>query len=198
MAALRQRVLRLKPEEIGLTPRPYESSPTVWGVLIETAHPDAVATLVVLVDGSVSLYVSNGTGCIGCGSQREVRQAGTDLLELAASALPLTVATDDIELPPPGAVRFYLFTRDGLHCTQTGLEDINKVDERLGRLYFCGQRVLTTIERVGAGQSLAQEIQLAVSSIDGKSSGVQDSSQDNEPGDPLCLSVGNVVRRLRT
>jgi hypothetical protein len=197
-AALRQRALRLKPEEIGLKERSYESSPAVWGVVIDTAYPDAVATLVALSDGSVSFYVSNGTGCIGCGNQREVRQESADLLALAAGALPLTIATDDTELPPPGTIRFYLFARDGLHCTQTPLEYINRADERLGRLYFCGQRVLATIERVGAGQSLAHEIQIVLSSIDGKSSGVQDYPQDDEPGDPLCLSVGNVVRRLRT
>jgi hypothetical protein len=196
-AALRQRVLRIKPDDIGLK-QPSTTNSAVWGVIIETAHLDAVASLVALLDGSVSLYVSDGNGCIGCGNQREVRQAGATLLQLAVNALPLAIATDDIELPPPGVVRFYLLARDGLHCTQIRLEDINNADDRLSQLYFSAQRTLATIEQTGAGQSIAQEIQLALNSVDAESSGVQDQSNDYETGDALCLSVGNVVRRLRT
>jgi hypothetical protein len=184
-AALRRRVLRIKPDDIGLKQSSITNS-AVWGVVIETAHPDAVASLVALLDGSVSLYVSDGNGCIGCGNQREVRQAGANLLQIAVNALPLAIATDDIELPPSGVVRFYLLARDGVHCTQIRLEDINNADERLSQLYFSGQRTLATIEQTGAGQSIAQEIQLALN------------SGDYETGDPPCLSVGNVVRRLRT
>jgi hypothetical protein len=94
-------------------------------------------------------------------------------------------------------VRFYFLARGGLHCTQIRLEDINNADSRLSQLYFSGQRTLATIERTGAGQSIAQEIRLALNSIDG-ASGVRDPACENEQGDPLCLSVGNVVRRLRT
>jgi hypothetical protein len=119
-------------------------------------------------------------------------------LQLAVNALPLAIATDDIELPPPGVVRFYFLARDGLHCTQIRLEDINNADDRLSQLYFSAQRTLATIEQTGAGQSIAQEIQLALNSVDAESSGVQDQSHDYETGDALCLSVGNVVRRLRT
>jgi hypothetical protein len=195
-AALRERVLRLTPEDIGLK-EPSER-PAVWGIVIETAHPDAVASLVALADGSVSLYVSDGNGCVGCGGQREVRWAGADLLQIAEKSRLLAAATSDIALPPEGYVRFYLLTRDGLSSVQTRLEDINKIDERLGVLYFAGQRVLAAIERVGAGQSLAQEIRVALNALTGNSSGVKDESVHYDTGDGPCLSVGNVVRRLRT
>ena len=205
VAALRQRVLRLTPDEIGLAPLSDANiiansiaNLMVWGVVIETAHPDAVASLVALGDGSVSLYVSNGTGCIGCGGQREVRQAGADLLQIAASALPLTVATDDTDLPPTGVVRFYLLTRAGLHCKETRLEDISTSDDLLSVLYFSGQRALAAIERTGAGQSLAQEIRIALNDMNIALPGVTALPLESEQGDPPCLSVGNVVRRLRT
>ena len=195
-AALRQRVLRIKPTEIGLKAS-STTKPVVWGVVVETAHLDTVTSLVALLDGSVSLYVSDGNGCIGCGNQREVRQAGANLLQVAVNALPLTAVTDDVELPPPGVVRFYLLAREGLLCTQIRLEDINSADYRLSQMYFSAQRTLATIERTGAGQSIAQEIQLAINSSGG-ASGVQDPARDNEQGESQCLSVGNVVRRLRT
>ena len=90
----------------------------MWGVVIETAHPGAVASLVVLADNSVSLYVSDGNGCVGCGSQREVRWAAADLLQIAENSLPLTAPTSDLTLPPEGLVRWYLLTRHGLRSSR--------------------------------------------------------------------------------
>jgi hypothetical protein len=194
-AALRERVLQLTPQDIGLHD-PAEC-PVVWGIVLETAYPNAVASLIVLDDGSVSLYVSDGNGCIGCGSQHEVRWAAADLLQIAENSLPLTQPTDDLSLPPEGQVRCYLLTRTGLHAVQAALVDIGSVDERLGILYFAGQRVITAVESAGAGQSLAQEIRLALNTLQPGSDGV-DQPRAGAEGEEQCLSVGNVVRRLRT
>jgi hypothetical protein len=169
----------------------------VWGVVLETAYPNAVASLVVLDDGSVSLYVSDGNGCVGCGNQHEVRWAAADLLQIAESSLPLTQPTDDLSLPPEGQVRCYLLTRTGLHAVQAALVGIGSVDERLGTLYFAGQRVIAAIESVGAGQSLAQEIRLALNALQ-PNFGVENQPRNGAEGEEQCLSVGNVVRRLRT
>jgi len=192
-AALRVRVLQLTPQDIGF--HDLAECPAVWGVVIETAHPGAVASLIALDDGSVSLYVSDGNGCVGCGSQSEVRWAGADLLQIAEKSLPLTAPTDVLELPSEGQVRCYLLTRTGLHAVQAPLADIGKIDERLNLLYFAGQRVIAAIERVGAGQSLAQEIRVALNAMN---SNLGDPSRECKQGDEQCLSVGNVVRRLRT
>jgi len=192
-AVLRASVLQLKPADIGLV----DAAGTVWGVVIETAYPDAVASLIVLADGSVSLYMSDGSGCVGCGSHQEVRGASADLLQIAENSLPLTVATDDMGLPLAGLVRFYLLAGNGLRCAQTRIEDIHTIDARLAVLYFAGQRVLTTIEKTGAGQSLTQEIRAAQDAMQ-EPAFVKDVSRDAVQGDEQCLSVGNAVRRLRT
>jgi hypothetical protein len=192
-AALRVRVLQLTPQDIGC--HDLAECPAVWGVVIETAYPGAVASLVVLDEGSVSLYVSDGNGCIGCGSQGEVRRAGADLLQIAQKSLSLAAPTDDLALPSEGQVRCYLLARDGLHAVQVPLDAIGKTDEHLRLLYFAGQRVIAAIERVGAGQSLAQEIRLALNAA---SPHVGNSPSECSQGDEQCLSVGNVVRRLRT
>jgi len=67
---MRDRVLALDPASIGL----IQSGPNqVWGALMETGHPEAVSTLVVLGDGTVSLYFSNGGGIIGLGQHEGPR-----------------------------------------------------------------------------------------------------------------------------
>jgi hypothetical protein len=67
---LRQQVLTLDPAKIGL---PSSDKNQIHGVLMETGYPEAVATLVTIADGTVSLYFSNGGGIIGVG-QHEGRE----------------------------------------------------------------------------------------------------------------------------
>jgi len=184
--ALRARVLALTPADIDIDP---QSTPSlVWGVLIETSHPDAVASLVALADGSVSLYVNDGNGCVGCGTDSEVRIAGADLLQIANHVVAVATPTEEVDYPPPGVARFYFLSLDGLRCAQFRIEELNSIDAKLSVLYFAGQRVINVIERAGAGQSIAREIRFAL----------QGPASPSAIGSQSCLSVGNVVRRLRT
>jgi hypothetical protein len=184
-AALRARVLTLAPTDISVESN--ETTAKVWGVVIETAHPDVITSLIALADGSVSLYVSDGNGCVGCGAHRDVRFAAADLLQVAQSGVDLATPTEDRAYPPPGSVQFYFLSFDGLRAVQVRLEELNQIDAQLSVLYFAAQRVANLIERVGAGQSLAREIQLALQS-----------APPTNTGSPSCLSVGSAVRRLRT
>jgi hypothetical protein len=196
VALLRVSVLRLDPADIDIDP---QTAAAVWGIVIETGYPDAVASLIALADGSVSLYVSDGSGCVGCGANREVRTAGADLLAAAEHGIQLTTSTDDTSYPPSGDVRFCFLSLDGLRSLQVKLEDLNSVDAHLSALYFAGQRVISAIERTGAGQSIDQEIRLAQSEL-------AVVSQRGTPkltvgtaigGVQPCLSVGSAVHRLR-
>jgi hypothetical protein len=201
-AALRTRALLLRPTDIGIdTATSHRAADgELFGVVIETAHPDALVTFVALADGSVSLYVNDGNGCIGCGGHREVRAEAAEVLHLAKQAFPLATLSDDMTPPPPGLVRFYFLTAEGPCSVETRLENINAIDERLGKLYFGAQRVLAVVERVGAGQSLAQEIRVALNSAGKDDVRDADLSDDamNDGEEERCWSVGNVVRRLRT
>jgi len=55
---LRQHALTVSAADLGLGPT--ADRPQVWGVVMETGYPEAVATLVVLGEGTTSLYFSNG------------------------------------------------------------------------------------------------------------------------------------------
>lgn len=185
VAMLRASVLKLVPSDIDLD---IETG-SIFGLVIETAYPDAVASLTVLADGSVSLYVSDGTGCVGCGTHRDVRRAGADLLDVAERCVDLTIPTDATDYPPPGHIGFY-FLGSNLRSVQVRLEELD-AGSKLGALYFAGQEVINAIERVGAGQSIAQEIRIA--RLAGPS--IAELSTSNT-GSPSCLSVGSAVRRL--
>jgi hypothetical protein len=59
---LRKQILELKTEQLGAP-----SDQAVLAVVMETGYAQAVASLVAVMDGSASLYFSNGGGIIGAG-----------------------------------------------------------------------------------------------------------------------------------
>src|SRR5260221_6695827 len=56
-SGLRNMIFSITPDSIGVK---LKEPGEVWGVVMETGYPKAVATLVALADGTVSLYFSNG------------------------------------------------------------------------------------------------------------------------------------------
>src|SRR5690348_2619034 len=79
-ALLRNNIFNLKVEEIGLT---LEKCPLVWGVMMELGYEEVVVSLVVLADGSCSVYLNDGSGAVGCGLYSEVRQVAANMLSVA-------------------------------------------------------------------------------------------------------------------
>ena len=159
------------------------------GVVIETAYEDRVTSLVALADGSVSWYVSDGNGCLGCGNQSDVRREAAILLHAAEEHLPLCGLATERLPPPPGNVRCFFLTPDNVLLAEIPLAEVTLIGAPLFSLYTAGLRVVQTIERTGAGIALDREIERAM---------VESSSCVRESEAKTCLSVGNVVRRLRT
>jgi hypothetical protein len=189
-AALREQLFAIKSTDLKTVVASEDTQQRLYGVVIETAFPDVVASLVALLDGSVSLYVSDGSGCIGCGAHRDVQRVAADLLQVAERVLPETIAATEHALPTTNHVRLFLLTDAGWRMTQTTLDLAQRSDTPVGLIYFAGQRLVQTVERVGSGHSLQTEIESAL----GNSKALRAITTGNEP----CLSVGNAVRRLRT
>ena len=68
---LRQQILTLAPATVRLAASPQH--PHVYGGLMEMGIGDAVATLVVVADGTTSFYFSTGGGIIGAGAHETVK-----------------------------------------------------------------------------------------------------------------------------
>lgn len=101
---LRDQSLTIGAAEIGLTP---SSASEVWGALMETGYPKAVATLVALGDGTTSLYFSSGGGIIGAGQNPAVRAASEAFITAASRALGDFQPATRTPYPAVGEVRFY-------------------------------------------------------------------------------------------
>ena len=84
---LRTQALTRTARDIGVAPS--SAHPTVFGILMETGYPEAVATLVVFAEGSTSVYFSGGGGVIGAGEHESVRATHSPFFAEAESQLSL-------------------------------------------------------------------------------------------------------------
>lgn len=157
-AMLRAGVLSIVPEDIGLN---AADCPTVWGVMMELGIADVVASLVVLVDGSVSVYLSNGEGVIGCGLHPDVRTAASKMLQVAGRAVTQCTSVDSYPMPPPDQVRFYLLTTRGILGGMAARAELDDGAVDLAELYYAGHGVIGMVELLGAGVDLVDEMRLA-------------------------------------
>jgi hypothetical protein len=175
---------------------------SVFGVMLESAYDDRVASLVALADGSVSFYVSTGHGCIGCDNDLEVRRAAQALVVNAESLQSFCSPAVDRAAPTCGQVRLFLMTQSGLMSIEEDIDAVNRPvsagDAQLAPLaaiYADAQRLLQLIDRRGAGVSLEQEV---VAMLADQADAESQSTESRSSGNSTCSSVGNVARRLRT
>jgi hypothetical protein len=141
---LRQQVLRLTPGELG---EAFAGAP-ILALLMETRYPEAVATLVGAVDGTSSLYFSNGGGIVGAGAHAAVAEANRRWLETGLTFLPELSAVDGPALPDEGMTQFVAVTPEGLRGALAAEDDLGEGGHALSPLFYAAQDVITQIRLV--------------------------------------------------
>jgi len=152
---LRKQVLGLDPNAVGI--QQDGLCPDVWGVVMETGHPEAVATLVALGDGTVSMYFSDGGGVIGMGHHEQPRVAAKQLLTLAQGFTTKMTAITQFPLPEKGRTRFYLLTFAGVLSAEAKTDTLGTNRYELTPLVYQAHDLITQVrmadEAVQAGPS---------------------------------------------
>lgn len=138
---LRQQALALRAGDLRI---PNDTGAPL-AVLMETGYPGAVATLVAVADGAVSLYFSNGGGVIGAGEHAPVREAGGGFLQAASGLAAEMTPADEHPVPAEGRVRFYMVMEDGVRTAEADQDDLGHQRHALSPLFFQGHAVLTAV-----------------------------------------------------
>jgi hypothetical protein len=140
---LRRHALSIKRDDIGV-PAPSADAPA-WGILMETGYGPMTATLVALVDGTTSLYLSNGGGVIGGQNHETVRTANTAFINRANHSLEYLKPTALFPIPEPAHTVFYVLTDSGI-LTGGALEtDLGYDRHPLSPLFHAGHEVITQL-----------------------------------------------------
>jgi hypothetical protein len=147
-SGLRQQLLGLTPDQLG--DAAFAAAP-ILALLMETRYREAVATLVAVVDGTTSLYFSNGGGFIGAGAHAAVAEASERWLEAARDFLPQLSAVDDPAPPTEGATQFVAVTPSGLRGLVAPEEKLEEGRHALSPLFHAGHDVITQIRLTQGG-----------------------------------------------
>ena len=117
-------------------------------MLMELGLGNGVATIVSLVDGSTSMYLSSGGGIIGGGGHEHVRNAASRFVLKGEEFLPRFLATGTFPLPDPEQVLFYALTYEGGFVAQASNEELMAERSELTPLFGAGQDVISALRTI--------------------------------------------------
>jgi hypothetical protein len=140
---LREQALLLDARESGM--RSSAEHPHVWGILMETGYPEAVATLAAFLDGTTSLYFSSGGGVIGAGDHGSVRAELPAFFAEAESHLADFAPATSTPLPAVGRVRFYIRTFEGTLTAEASEDDLGEMRHVLSPVFHAGHAVIAAV-----------------------------------------------------
>ncbi|MBI4541207.1 MAG: hypothetical protein HY704_17030 [Gemmatimonadetes bacterium] len=138
--------LRLAPEDIGVGSSAEHGD--VWGILMEMGYREGLATLLVLADGTTSLYWAHGRGVIGAGGQEGVRRAALAFLAASERHRASLQPVEECPLPKVGRVRFYCRILAGTLSADAAEEDLAAGAHPLSELFYAAHAVITEIRLV--------------------------------------------------
>jgi hypothetical protein len=140
---LRSMVLNLSPTEIGLTPQNFPHQ--AWGVVMETGMDVGYYTLVVLADGTTSLYFSTGGGIIGAGEKPQVREASQQFIGWGNRFLGSAHPATSMQPPAVGRTQFFFLTFDGVRSYAAPEVELGEEGDSLSPLFHAGHAVIAAV-----------------------------------------------------
>ena len=141
---LRQIMLHLKPHDIHAT----VDYNLVYAAIVDMAMEDRTISLVCVVDGTTSLYISTGGGQVGIGEIDEVGKATIAFLHSSEQVLDKLTAVSEFPYPEDKKHIVYLVTTSGVFSQEFDVEEIGKYPKELQYLHSLYQNVLTKIDEV--------------------------------------------------
>lgn len=140
--------LRKQALEIKVTPNIEQAMAghPVYAAVVDMDMKNAVVTLVCVVDGSTSLYFSNGGGQLGLGqASADIYKATVAFLHSAEQVIDKLPMATDYSLPTRGLHRVYLLTKDGAYFQEYDMKVVNEMPKEQQFLNFLYQNVLSAI-----------------------------------------------------
>lgn len=147
--ARRDKLFKLTAKTVNAAP--IEELPHVWGVIMETAHPETVITVYVS-PGNANIYFGAGGKNTGAGKKENVKKAEGKLLLTGENVRNQFKPAKDFPLPKIGQARFYLFTYSGILTAEANEKKLQERKHPLWPLYVAVDDVITEIRIVTKGR----------------------------------------------
>ena len=140
---LRGQIFNSNPEQIGVTSTIDEKAYAV--VMDVSLGPDGTMTLISIIDGNASIYLSSGGGVIGGVAHDAVRKAAIDFVNVGEKYISKMDPADSFPLPKIDNARFYVLTNKGKYSIEDQMEKIENGNSVLGSFFYAGDKVITEL-----------------------------------------------------
>jgi hypothetical protein len=127
-------------------------SHTIKLCLADWHRDNGIVTLVLVDDGSVSLYFSNGSSILGCGKYASVQQSAGELMQEAEQFLQEAYEVDQAELPNTGEIQFY-FKHNSVLSRLSGGNNPAMAPASVIRLFEVMNGVIADIREASEGKN---------------------------------------------
>ncbi len=122
-------------------PDPPPKAP-ICGMIMEFNTSSVAATLLTLIDGTTSLYLSNGESIIGGEGHENIREANAAFIRTANQAYQHLKPCESFPVPTPGQTIFYARTDSGVLTADGPHADLVKGALPLSPLFRAGHMVI--------------------------------------------------------
>ncbi len=119
---------------------PSAEFPHVFIVIMDWKVHDKQTLVAAAADGTSSLYISPGAKVLGGYSAKELAKA---VIAEAEKVLALAQKVSEHPLPPPGEVRFYIRTHNGLHMISDSFDDLSADKGKTLPLFVAANKVMS-------------------------------------------------------
>jgi hypothetical protein len=141
---LRAMALSTRPEQLGLSVGPNE--PYIG--LMEIGLQKGCATIVGVLDGTASIYFSNGGGYIGGSGHESISNAAIEFVEALDGFVGEMLPASDFPFPSPGEIFFYAVTPSGVFTTSDDEDALELGQSALTPLFYAGNRLITEYRKI--------------------------------------------------
>jgi hypothetical protein len=133
-------------DQVLLGPLPQQDT---WAALMDLGTGGGVASVVVVSDGTTSLYTSSGGGLLGAGDHESVADVNRTFLATIERLRASIPATETFPLPAEGEVRFSVRWPDGSRGSAAAREEVLASGEHaLSAAFAAGHDVISAMREV--------------------------------------------------
>lgn len=139
---LRNELFKLNPQEIGIN---LESNNQVYASVVDMVIEGETATLVCVIDGTVSLYYSDNSNDKNLGENNDIYQAAGSYLCSSNQVIKHLKKAKSYDLVTDNYKKVYLLTKDGIYTARYKDENYNNYPKHIKFLMVLIQNVIETI-----------------------------------------------------
>lgn len=140
---LREQIFKVTPEQTGLANSDEEK---VYAVIMDVSlGQDGTITLVSIIDGNASIYLSSGGGVIGGIAHESVRRAARDFVNDGEKYISKMTPIDSFPLPKLNNARFYVLTNKGKYSIEEQTDKIENGKSNWEPFFYSGNKVITEL-----------------------------------------------------